>query len=77
MVCNKYKNWYLLQKNFGSSIQNMSVLPNTLKHSKIRSAIEIFLHIKSPDQDQTGTTLRNQSKESKEFSLMTKSRKLC
>lgn len=55
----------------------MSVLPNTLKDSKIRSAIEIFLHIKSPDQDQTGTTLRNQSKESKEFSLITKSRKLC
>jgi len=54
----------------------MSILPNTLKHGRIRIIIETFLHIESPDQDQTEINLRNWSKGPKEFSLTIKSKKL-
>ena len=43
----------------------------------MRSVTGTFLHIKSLDQDQTGLSSRNQSKELKEFSLIIKSKKLC
>ena len=42
----------------------------------MRSVIEIFLCIESPDQDYTRATSRNQSREPKEFSSMIKSKKL-
>jgi len=54
----------------------MSILPNTLKHGGMRSLIGTFLHIESPDQDQTETNLRNWLKGPKEFSLTIKSKKL-
>ena len=55
----------------------MSILPNILKCGGMRSVTGTFLHIKSLDQDQTGLSSRNQSKELKEFSLIIKSKKLC
>ena len=39
---------FIIEK-FSLSIQNMLVLPSTLKYNGMRSVIGIFLHIKSPD----------------------------
>jgi len=52
------------------------VLPSTLKYGGIKSVMGTFLYIISLDQDQTGVTSKRQSKEPKEFSSITKFKKL-